>query len=94
MKKVILFAFGLGVMALTSCSKDYECNCTGTVSMDLGDGNTQTEPIDAESFTIESVKEDEAEEECKGFENQVKTTVEMARFGSANANVNCSIREI
>lgn len=94
MKKLILFAAALAVMTMTSCKKDYECTCDGSYTIDFGDGITQTEDMGAESWTIESVKEDEAEDKCNDYETQYQNSVAM--FGSmsdVDFDINCSVRE-
>ncbi len=94
MKKLILFAAALAVMTMTSCKKDYECNYDGTYTVDFGNGMTQTEDMGAESWTIESVKEDEAEEKCNDYETQFKNSFAMVGLvGDVDFDVDCSVRE-
>jgi hypothetical protein len=58
MKKTILFVSALVILGLTSCKKDYTCNCA---TMDL-----DTEEITTESYTIQAGHKSEASIECDG----------------------------
>ena len=50
MKKVIAFAaFGVAVLSLTSCKKDYTCTCTGTGLPDEVINIPKAKKADAES---------------------------------------------
>lgn len=57
MKKSILFVLALGLVAFTSCKKDYTCVCA--ITTDTGTSTTQS----SESETIHD-KEDEAKTTC------------------------------
>lgn len=94
MKKMTFFVAAMGIVSLTACKKDYECACDGTYTVDFGYGNTQTEEMDAEVWTIESVKEDEAEEKCDNYESQFKNSVSMIGNMDIDYDVNCSTSEI
>ena len=58
---VALFAFGL-----SSCVKDYDCNCTTTVTVN-GQSTTSSSTV-----TVKGNKK-VAEEACKAFENSTTT---------------------
>lgn len=95
MKKLTFFAAALAIVSLTSCKKDYECSCNGTFTMDMGFGASEESTIPPQTYTIESVKEDEAEDQCNNeYETQFKNTVGLAAaFGDIEYDVNCSVSE-
>lgn len=54
MKKVLLFVAVVGTIGMTSCKKDYTCECTYEIL-----GETETH-----SFEIENAKKSDAEDAC------------------------------
>lgn len=68
MKRNLTIAFvGLAMIALTSCKKDYTCECTSTDSS----GNSSTS-----STTIENAKKSDAEEACNKSISSGGSTIE------------------
>lgn len=55
MKKILIIS--ISIFALSSCGKDYVCDCTAT------------DPANNDSFLLENYKEDNAKTKCNEFSN-------------------------
>jgi hypothetical protein len=67
MKKVLIGIFAVGALALTSCKKDYVCDCTITSSTDDGAG-TVTSSTSEVAYQFNDMKKKDAEEACTAWD--------------------------
>ena len=94
MKKVTLFAAAVALIGMASCSKDYDCTCSGDYEIDLGVGMNMPGTIPAETYTIEDTDEDEAKSECQEREDQIRSEYFGDAFDEVSEiNINCSVSE-
>ena len=92
MKKVILSAAVIAVFGMTSCSKDYECSCTGTYSIEndpnVSGANVFVEdmPIQQQSTIFEDADEEDAESDCNGIQSQIEGDIESGNIEEYSSN--------
>lgn len=61
MKKITLMAFAIVAFSITSCKKDYVCECTTTTTDSSGD--VTTDPMD--NTTYRDIKKSDAKSHCQ-----------------------------
>lgn len=81
MKKVLIGIFAIGALALTSCKKDYVCDCTITSSTDDGAGNVTSSTTDL-ATPLNDYKKSDAEEACTALD-ETSATVTSGSFVSS-----------
>jgi len=67
MKKVLIGIFAVGALALTSCKKDYTCDCTVTSSTDDGAGTVTSATTDV-AYQFLDYKKKDAEAACTAWD--------------------------
>lgn len=91
MKKAIVFAsfFALAnLVMLTSCNKDYECNC----SVDLPDAESVGVSLDFDTtFRFEKTTEELATTKCKVYEEGTSVLIPSG-VSAADVDINCVIQ--
>ena len=80
-RNVLKGAFVLlgGMMLLTSCKKDYTCQCTGK-----GDGDNNTYYEVTETYTFKKAKEDDVKTSCSQSESTLSKE-------NGNISIKCSV---
>jgi len=81
MRKVLIGIFAVGALALTSCKKDYTCDCTITQSTDDGAG-TVTSTTSEVATALNGYKKKDAEEACTNLD-ETSATITSGSFVSS-----------
>lgn len=77
MKKAVFYVLALALFSLmlSSCSKDYVCECTWTSTASWDEGEEYTEKFDYEDYSSKSLAEELCEEHYIAFAENEKCTL-------------------
>ena len=89
MKKVFFAVLALGALSLTSCKKDYTCDCSVTATTDDGAGTTTSATTES-SYTLTDAKKKDAEAWCTAWDES-STSATIGTFTSAS-EYSCSLK--
>ena len=91
MKKNLIGIFAIGLLTLTSCKKDYTCDCSITTTMDYGTVGLDPVVTTADVSTpLNDYKKKDAEEACTTLDENSTTSSAMGM--TTTSDYSCTLK--
>ncbi len=92
---MLLAASGLMIAGMTSCKKEYTCNCTSSITYTTSDPDFQsllpTAETSTTSYTSDQKKKD-SEDWCKTYESSITASESLGTISiSATEETTCTL---